>query len=123
MTVLWQTLQAVKQPSCPSEALCAMLTPAADVLLIPQVRVGRAAVTRLRLSADQTSLFTCSADGAVCMLDIQDRELSRGGKQYVLLPCQPACAPRLTCSRLPPRLSRACCLLLVDIIQLLGTAG
>ena len=85
---------------------------------MPQVRVGRAAVTRLRLSADQTSLFTCSADGAVCMLDIQDREFSRGGKQCVLLPCQPA--PCTACdlySLLPSRLSKACCLLLVGIIQ------
>ena len=53
--------------------------------MLVQVRVGRSAVTRLRLSADQTSLFTCSADGAVCMLDIQDRDFSRGGKQCALV--------------------------------------
>ena len=53
--------------------------------------MGHAAVTRLRLSADHTALFTCSADGAVCVLDVQDKDFTRGVKQ-----CAPACLRHCT---------------------------
>ena len=53
-----------------------------------EMRVGRGAVTRLRLAADHASLFACCADGSVSVLDIQDRDFGRAGKR-----CEPCAAP------------------------------
>ena len=49
-----------------------------------ELRVGRGAVSRLRLSADHASLFVCCADGSVTVLDIQ-LELGRAGKRCGLI--------------------------------------